>query len=95
MSNNAELFLKAAGRPKEVFLDDAKEDASQKERLADIWNVAHMSMRELVGAAGLSQTAFAKKAGIPPRTVQDWCGERRECPVYVKFLLAEHYGLIC
>ena len=51
-------------------------------------------MRELVASTGLSQTAFAKQAGIPRRTVQDWCGEKRACPTYVRFLLAEHYGLL-
>ena len=67
---------------------------AEKARLSTIWDVAHLSMRELVDRAGLSQTAFAKQAGIPLRTVQDWCGEKRACPVYVRFLLAEHYKLL-
>ena len=37
---------------------------------------------------------MAKQAGIPRRTVQDWCGEKRACPTYVRFLLAEHFGLL-
>ena len=45
-------------------------------------------MRELVSRTGMSQTAFAKQAGIPLRTVQDWCCEKRACPAYVRFLLA-------
>lgn len=67
---------------------------AEKERLSTIWDVAHLSMRELVARTGLSQTAFAKQAGVPRRTVQDWCGEKRACPTYVRFLLAEHYGLL-
>ena len=67
---------------------------AEKRRLAQIWDVAHMTMKEIVDASGLSQTAFAKQAGVPRRTVQDWCGEKRACPVYVRFLLAEHYGLL-
>lgn len=51
-------------------------------------------MRELVARTGLSQTAFAKQVGVPLRTVQDWCGEKRACPIYVRFLLAEHYKLL-
>ena len=51
-------------------------------------------MRELVGRTGLSQTAFAKQAGIPLRTVQGWCLGERDCPAYVRFLLAEHYKLL-
>lgn len=67
---------------------------AEKRRLAQIWDVAHMTMKEIVDASGLSQTAFAKQAGVPRRTVQDWCGEKRACPAYVRFLLAEHYNLL-
>lgn len=67
---------------------------AEKERLSTIWDVAHLSMRELVARTGLSQTAFAKQVGVPLRTVQDWCGEKRACPTYVRFLLAEHYKLL-
>lgn len=67
---------------------------AEKARLSTIWDMAHLSMRELVARTGLSQTAFAKQAGVPRRTVQDWCGEKRACPTYVRFLLAEHFGLL-
>lgn len=67
---------------------------AEKERLSTIWDVAHLSMRELVARTGLSQTAFAKQVGVPLRTVQDWCGEKRACPTYVRFLLAEHYKFL-
>lgn len=67
---------------------------AEKARLSTIWDVAHLSMRELVARTGLSQTAFAKQVGVPLRTVQDWCGEKRACPTYVSFLLAEHYKLL-
>lgn len=107
MYTAAELFVMASD-PKAsqvAFLNNVTmttpDDASgcvdldaEKERLSTIWELAHLSMRELVARAGLSQTAFAKGAGIPRRTVQDWCVERRSCPAYVRFLLAEHYGLL-
>jgi transcriptional regulator with XRE-family HTH domain len=67
---------------------------AEKERLSDIWDLAHLSMRELISRTGLSQTAFAKCAGIPLRTVQNWCAGSRDCPAYVRFLLAEHYKLL-
>lgn len=105
MYTKAELFSMAADPPKEIFVNNitlsVPDDASdcvdldaEKERLSSIWDLAHLSMRELVSRAGMSQTAFAKEAGIPRRTVQDWCCEKRACPAYVRFLLAEHYGLI-
>lgn len=105
MYSKAELFDMAAKQPKEVFLgnvtlsipDDSDGCAdldAEKDRLGRIWAAARMSVREMVVASGISQTAFAKGAGIPRRTVQGWCLGERECPTYVRFLLAEHYGLI-
>ena len=107
MYTTAELFAIAADpeTTREVFLNNATlstpDDApgcidldAEKARLSTIWDVEHLSMRELVARTGLSQTAFAKQAGVPLRTVQDWCGEKRACPVYVRFLLAEHYNLL-
>ena len=105
MYTKAELFSMAAEQPKEIFVNNitlrVPDDAdscldldAEKDRLSNLWDLAHLSMRELVSRAGMSQTAFAKGAGIPLRTVQDWCCEKRVCPAYVRFLLAEHYGLI-
>ena len=103
----AELFIMAAdpATSLEIFLNSVTisipDDAdgcvdldAEKERWANIWELAHLPMRELVGRTGLSQTAFAKRAGIPRRTVQGWCLGERDCPAYVRFLLAEHYKLL-
>jgi DNA-binding transcriptional regulator YiaG len=38
---------------------------------------------------GLSQTALAKRFGIPLRTVQDWHAGRRVPPGYVKNMIVE------
>lgn len=107
MYTTAELFTMATNpmTSREVFLNGVTlsipDDAdgcvnldAEKARLSTIWDIAHLSMRELVARTGLSQTAFAKQAGVPRRTVQDWCGEKRTCPTYVRFLLAEHYKLL-
>lgn len=103
---NAELFIMAAdpATSREVFLNNVTLSAqdspgcidldAEKARLSRIWELAHLSMKELISLAGLSQTAFAKGAGIPLRTVQNWYGGIRECPAYVRFLLAEHYKLL-
>ena len=107
MYTTAELFT-LASRPdavRDIFLasvtlsnpDDAPGCAdldAEKARLSRIWDVAHMTTLELVQATGLTQTAFAKGVGIPLRTVQNWVGGVREAPVWVRFLLAEHYGLL-
>lgn len=107
MYTTVELFNMATdpATSREVFLnsitlsvpDDADRCVdldAEKARLSSIWDVAHLSMRELVARTGLSQTTFAKQAGVPLRTVQDWCSKKRACPTYVRFLLAEHYKLL-
>ena len=107
MYTTAELFNAAAdpAASREVFLNSVTlsipDDAdgcvdldAEKRRLSQIWDVAHMTMKEIVAASGMTQSAFAKCAGVPLRTLQGWCGETRECPVYLRFLLAEHYKLI-
>lgn len=105
MYTKAELFTMAAEQPKEIFSNNitlsAPDDASdcidldaEKARLSRIWELAHLSMKELISRTGMSQTSFAKGAGIPLRTVQNWCAGSRDCPAYVRFLLAEHYSLL-
>ena len=107
MYTTAELFVMATNPAisREIFLNNvtlsAPDDAAgcvdldaEKARLSTIWDVAHLPMREMVARTGLSQTAFAKQAGVPYRTLQGWCCCTRECPVYVRFLLAEHYKLL-
>nr|DAV74588.1 MAG TPA: Regulatory protein [Caudoviricetes sp.] len=95
----------AAEQPKEIFSNNitlsAPDDASdcidldaEKARLSRIWELAHLSMKELISRTGMTQTSFAKGAGIPLRTVQNWCAGSRDCPAYVRFLLAEHYKLL-
>lgn len=105
MYTKAELFILATEQPKEIFTGNvtlsAPDDAdgsmdldAETVRLARIWDTAHMTVRQMVQSVGMSQTSFARQAGIPMRTVQNWCLGERECPVYIRFLLAEHYGLI-
>lgn len=107
MYNAAELFVMASDPKavKEIFLNSVtlsvEDDASgcvdldaQKTKLENIWKIAHMSFKEMVGETGLTKTAFSKMAGVPYRTLLGWCGGTRECPEYVRFLLAEHYGLL-
>ena len=107
MYTNAELFTMASAPEavKEAFLNNvtlsAEDDAAgcvdldaEKVRLDKIWTAAHMSVKDMVEAVGLSKTAFAKETGIPFRTIQNWSLEERTPPAYIRFLLAEHYKLI-
>lgn len=48
-----------------------------------------MTIKEICEHYGLSQTALAKRFGIPLRTVQDWHAGRRTPPDYVVGMMVE------
>ena len=64
------------------------------EYLGKLWDVAHMSVKGICKAAGLTQAALAQRFCIPKRTVEDWCGERRACSDYIRLMMAECLGLL-
>lgn len=47
------------------------------------------TIKELCTEYGLSQTALAKRFGIPLRTVQNWAGGQRSAPDYVVKMMDE------
>lgn len=59
--------------------------------------VADADFRKFLALAGLNQSQCARRFAIPLRTVQSWCGSgaaARECPPYVRLMIAECLGLI-
>ena len=62
-----------------------------------IWEAYHMTIRDLRTAAALSRSEFSRRFCIPIRTVENWeCTgpNARECPTYVRMLIAESLGLM-
>lgn len=62
-----------------------------------IWEAYHMTIRDLRTAAALSRSEFSRRFCIPIRTVENWeCTgpNARECPVYVRLLIADAIGLM-
>ena len=52
-----------------------------------------VSFRELLKRMGLRQTACSRRFRIPLRTVQGWALGERECPGYVRLMMAEIMGI--
>lgn len=46
------------------------------------------AINKLVAMTGLTQFEFARRYGIPLRTVENWCSDTRKAPVYVNAMLA-------
>lgn len=64
------------------------------EYIAQIWDVAHMPIREMATRAGLTQTEFATKFCIKKRTAQDWWRGVAKCPDHTRLLIAQALKLI-
>lgn len=81
-----------------LFLPDPDDPAPDYNQivadLTNIHSIAHMDIKALVQASGLTQTALARRFDIPLRTLQGWCSGSRQCPPYVKLMMADLLGLI-
>lgn len=89
-------FLAAYGLPLWITEEVTADEEAAVELLKTIHGVTNMVPEELIAAAGLTQTTFSRRFGIPLRSVQNWCGcgQRRPMPEYLKFMAAELLGLL-
>lgn len=66
--------------------------------LREIWRAAHMSVRDIRKAAGLTQAELAAHFGMPTRTVQNWesssSTSSRSCAPYIRLMMAESLGVV-
>lgn len=81
-------------------LEDADKDidlVATADQIGMIWDVYHMSIKELRSATGMSQVAFAERFLIPRRTVENWessSANSRDCPLYTRMMIADLLGLL-
>lgn len=69
-------------------------DAGLFEQMRTLWHVANDPFRSLLESMGLSQSGCSSRFCIPLRTVQDWAGNRRSSPLYIRLMMAEAVGLL-
>lgn len=53
-----------------------------------------LTVRQICASSKLTQAALAERFGIPKRTVEDWCSERRTCAPYIRRMMMECLGLL-
>ena len=63
------------------------------EALGNIWDVAHLTTRDIRQYLGLTQAAFAERFCIPRRTVENWEYKDKN-PTYYILAIAELVGLL-
>ena len=73
--------------------EESDELCERAEARGRVWDVAHMTIKEIREAAGLSQAMLSRRLAIPQSTIRAWeAGE--ECPEYVRFMVALLTGVI-
>lgn len=88
-----ELYIAEYGYPD--WFDEISEDTDKIVGiLGNIHSVAHMGIKDILSASGLTQRAFATKFCIPIRTVEDWAAGRRKCADYGRLAYAKLLGML-
>lgn len=75
-----------------IFAEDENEKYDIVQEIASIWDIAHISIKEIRAKTGLSQVKFAEKFCVPRRTLEDW-EAKNTCPNYVRLMLAQLAGV--
>lgn len=77
-----------------IWGDDPESDipGDRAYQLDELWRAAHMSIRGIRDAVGLTQAAFCTRFCIPKRTLENWEGGQSKCPDYLRLLLAQAVG---
>lgn len=90
---NRDMYIGEYGYPD--WFDEISTDAGEVVRiLGSIHDVAHMSVKDIISRAGLSQAKFAVKFCIPKRTVEQWAAGERKCADYLRLLLCRQLGFM-
>lgn len=81
-SKDEEMFIGEVGYPADISLDS---DGFLK-AMHIVYIAANGKFKELVEGHTLAR--LSRNFNIPYRTLQRWCAEERESPIYVKHLIA-------
>lgn len=73
--------------------DDAEIPTERIEKLGELWDACHRSVKDIAAAARMRQRKLAEHFCIPYRTVEDWCTGKRDAPIYTRLMMQECLGL--
>lgn len=89
--NNKEVFV--SDWALSSIFEETEDLIKLSEEIANIWDVAHLSIKDIREKTGLSQVKFSLRFCIPRRTLEDWESGRNKCPDYTRLMLAQIVGL--
>jgi hypothetical protein len=66
------------------------------ECIGQIWDIAHMSGKDIIIKSGFTQKQFADRFLISIKTVESWCRTQKpqNPPDYAKLLLCKELGIL-
>ena len=92
-AEDREIFV-SAWLLSEIWGDQEDEiPPGRADDLGQLWDVAHVTIRDIRAHTGLTQAAFSTRYCIPRRTIEEWEAGRRTCPNYLRLLLAQAAGM--
>lgn len=56
--------------------------------------IMQLTFREQLKAMHMTQSGCARRFRVPLRTLQGWALGERECPAYIRLMMAELTGLL-
>lgn len=63
-------------------------------QLRVLWHVANDPFKDFLRMLGIKQSECAIRFCIPLRTVQSWALRERDCPRYIRIMMAELTGIL-
>lgn len=96
-AENEEMFV--AERGWQEWMDECEDDTDAiVSDMQNIWDLAHLTIKEMRQRTGWTQAKFAERFGIPLKTLESWesggSASSRKCSIYQKLCLAEVLGMI-
>lgn len=67
---------------------------SIRETLMEIWNAAHMSIKDICEQKKLTMAELSNRFCIPYRTIQNWCNGTNKCPDYVRLMILKQLNIL-
>lgn len=81
-----------------IFYPEPDEDGPETDdvvrQLREVWRAAHMTVRDIRKAAGLTQAGLAAHFVIPKRTIENWESGVNKCTHYDRLMMAEALGVV-
>lgn len=94
-----EIWQQAIDAPDEdAFLSSTscpdKDLLTVQAQLRRLWHTAHDSFRDLLESLDMTQAMVSAHFCIPFDIVRNWCRSGRDCPPYLRLMIAEALGYV-